>query len=569
MDLKLYKGRNASRSLLTMESETVAAADKPYVAAAVKLHEFFYPLSFKLSLLSVLSAFSILSVGSTLSIASSFSVLSIGSHQSILSIGCNNRMLMICGYETYTDVDLPTDGGDIAIDKVDSETNLCGANEAAVHYSSPQSLPFSNYELCSVDEETPYTCAAATSLSDNQHVCVSEEQTKKDMTLFVRRNADAKVQAVAHMPTNYDYNRATNRDDYVEIKEATIVIPDAGDWADFSACTREQKKEDICDYKDARCTFDGTTYDCEVKRKGNGSWRDVDKKPSVKVKWYNSGKQYRLTFNNNVQEKTPLAQIQAFQTFRAAGIDASRASSVNLRFGHSMGALNAYLPYTQVEEVKNFEFLGARGLDGSMVFELEGVNIKQVDIDRGPDMINLGPVAEDDATLMDFQMVLQPGTSLQRTWEVIDKTNLFRYYAAIHATGHMDSWCAFSPEANNGFVFLPYFQKRYIFFPWGVDRTMKCNDNWLDWFVPTTLATCAPMKSCFASAQCSKEYFDFVKAENIPPKLCGPKRVYALFTTVLTALVLLPRVMCLYWPKRFPSAGKNGVYEKLTSETTF
>lgn len=541
-------------------------AEQPKPGYLSSVHELLLWASLKLSLLSVLSVFSILSVGSTLSVASSFSLLSIASHQSILSIGCNNRFLAICNHKSYSDVELAVDGGDLSIDRVVKKSGPCSNVEnttATVYYSSSHDLKFEKYEICSVDEETPYTCSAdkATHFdADKNHVCLDEDDVGKDKTLFARKRANVEVQSVAHMPRNYDYNRKKNyKDNYVEIKNATIVIPDATDWSQFSTCTKKEKinDEDICDYKAASCTFDGKTYECKVKRKGNGSWRDVDKKPSLKVKWKDSGNQYRLTFNNNVQEKKDGAQIDAYETYRKAGIEASRASRVQVRFGPSLDSVNEYLPYTQVEEVKNFEFLGARGLDGSTVFELELLSssfLKQDDIDRGPDTYDLGPVAKDDATLLDFQRVLKHGASLQETWEVINKTNMFRYYAGVKATSPLDSFCGvhwkgsfesvFEKERgyNNAFVVLPYFHKRYTFMPWGTDRAMQCKA--IAWFMPSSYATCNPMKRCFENAQCSKEYHDFVDSENLPPKLCGSEHMYIIITSLITGVILLSRFAC-------------------------
>lgn len=531
------------------------------------VHRFLLWASLKLSFLSVLSVFSILSVGSTLSIASSFSLLSIASHQSILSIGCNNRLLAICNRKSYSNVDLAVDGGDLSIDRVVREDGPCknDANKkATVYYSSPSSVKFDKYEICSVDESLPYTCSAdeATQLNaDKNHVCLNEDHVKEDMTLFARKGANVEVQSVAHMPRYYDYDRNKNyEDNYIEIKSATIIISNPLDWGNFSACTKEQKnnEKDICNYKPASCTFDGKTYDCEVKRKGNGSWRDVDKKPSLKIKWKDSDNQhqYKITFNNNVQERKDGAQIDAYATFRKAGIKASRASHVQVRFGPSLDSVNDYLQYTQIEEVKNFEFLGARGFDGSTVFELEKLSssfMKQDDIDRGPDTFDLGPIDKKNASLLDFQRVLMHGASLQETWEVINKTNMFRYYAGIKATGHLDSFCGFPVGSakeivkkgkgyNNVFVLRPYFHKRYTFLPWGTDQTMQCRG--FDWFMPSSLATCNPMKRCFENAQCSKEYHDFVDSENLPPKLCGSEHVYIMITSFITAVVLLSRFAC-------------------------
>jgi hypothetical protein len=64
--------------------------------------------------------------------------------------------------------------------------------------------------------------------------------------------------------------------------------------------------------------------------------------------------------------------------------------------------------------------------------------------------------------------------------------------------------------------------------------------------MPSSLATCNPMKRCFENAQCSKEYHDFVDSENLPPKLCGSEHVYIMITSFITAVVLLSALCMLH-----------------------
>lgn len=498
---------------------------------------------------SFFSVGSLFSVGSTLSFASSFSLLSIGSHQSILSIGCNNRLFTVCNWEKYTISKAVEHVSSVHIDRVNS--SQCGDQETAVHFSI-RSGSAADYEVCSADEETALTCTNGTELN-GENVCLSEEDTEKDQTLFVQtKTAPKQVQAVAHMLPRYEYNRVSNYEvNYYEIKKATIIFNDANAWDDISNCTYEEKDEDICDWKDAVCIFDDYgEQKCKAKRKGNASWRDIDKKPSMKVKWSDNGhdKQYKITFNNNVQEAVGHAQVKAYGKFQAAGIPVPRAHSMLLRFGPSIQSVNAYLEYTQVEEIDEVEFLGARALDGASVFELDYWDmaedkcpINQIDVDTGPTAFKLGPVEEDDASLLDLQRVFTAGASLREIWSVVNQTNFFLWYAGLLATAHYDSGCTRSVDFfNNVYVVKPFFSNKYIFVPWGTDQTMKCSFG--DYFKPSyRQASCYPMISCFKNRQCSNEYKKITKDV---PKLCGTEHVYLYINISATLTIVLVRKLC-------------------------
>ena len=484
------------------------------------------------SVLSVASAFSIGSVGS------SFSLLSIGSHQSILSIGCNNRFMTICNQQTYPGQPLVPSGGEVIIDKIDAAR--CGDDKTAVSLSTPGSTTdFLNYDLCSIDEEMPLTCPEGAPVGlTGPEACLDNDLVKKDQTLIVQRKDDNTVQSVASMPPLYEYNRAANYEfNYVEFQQATILITDRDEWQRLSGCTYEQKKadHDMCDWADATCIFDGLGEQaCKVKRKGNGSWRDVKSKPSLKVKWKHRGGQSRLTFNNNVQEPTAHARVRAYATFRGIGVVAPRANSMMLRFGPSLAEVNAYQEYTQVEEIDEVEFLGARGLDGASVYELEYYDKHRPDqthTDVGPTTHKLGPQAAADASLMDLQGVFAGTVELGEVWQIVNKSQMFKWYAGLLATGSWDSGCRAS-HFNNMYVLLPYMQQRYIFVPWGADRTMYCHAR--DWLMPSSFATCSPMQECFANAQCSSEYY---AAMANTPKLCGTEHGYFLFNVLLLMVI--------------------------------
>lgn len=545
------------------------------VQQVTDINEILRKSSFRTSFVSLLSVGSFFSVGSTLSIASSFSLLSVGSHQSILSIGCNNRLLTICNWETYTVPDLYPSGGEVVINKVSKESVQCSNGDAAVYSSSPHSVDYTKYEICSVDEETPLTCTGdQADFSDaGLKVCLDADDVEKDKTLFVRRKDTSQVQSIAHMPPKYEYDRINNYNhNYIEFKEVTILFTDADAWTAVSTCTKKQKLNDdaICDWQKATCIFDNMGEQaCEAKRKGHGSWQNIDKKPSFKIKWKEDhGYQYRLTFNNNVDEAVSEAQIKAYATFQDLGVDSPRASMTKFRFGPSADKLNAYRDYTQVEEVDEVEFLGARGLDGAAVYEFEYLNEHRPDqtaVDIGPLRYKLGPLKKEDASLMDLQRVFTDDATLAETWRVINQTQFFRWYAGLQATHHYDSGCMIG-FFNNMYVMLPPLQERYIFIPWGTDRTMQCSGRAR--FYPSTISFCAPMQKCFANHQCSKEYFD-VAGES--PKLCGTENIFLIWNLLVLCSILGP-VGVFRWRRYLTtskSAAGNDATHNLLDPTSF
>ena len=57
----------------------------------------------------------------------------------------------------------------------------------------------------------------------------------------------------------------------------------------MSSCSKAEYKSDDrpekCDYQQAECKYgDGPRVPCEVRRKGSTTWRDLDKRPSFRIK---------------------------------------------------------------------------------------------------------------------------------------------------------------------------------------------------------------------------------------------------------------------------------------------
>jgi len=94
-----------------------------------------------------------------------------------------------------------------------------------------------------------------------------------------------------------------------------------------------------------------------VRLKGMGSFRTIDEKPSLAVKFdeFVPGQQYRgldkIMLNNSVQDRTYLAEMLATQMFRDAGVPAARSTHARVQLnGRDLGLYVAF-------EAMNKDFL--------------------------------------------------------------------------------------------------------------------------------------------------------------------------------------------------------------------
>jgi spore coat protein H len=102
-----------------------------------------------------------------------------------------------------------------------------------------------------------------------------------------------------------------------------------------------------------------------IRLKGMGSFRSIDEKPSLAVKFdeFATNQQYRglnkLMFNNSVQDPTYLAEMLATQLFRDAGLPAARCTHARVQLnGRDLGLYVVF-------EAMNKQFLKQHFTDGS------------------------------------------------------------------------------------------------------------------------------------------------------------------------------------------------------------
>lgn len=486
------------------------------------------------SALSIGSFLSFFSVGSVASIASVGSLLSIGSYRSVLSIGCDSMFLAVCNgrADAAATTSAAPPASPFTLLEVrhnpDHATNYdgCQNNESVSlqRHVFPASAVgwklyvFDDDERISTAGKVPIHTYTETNVSETLTTCLGHEViNKKDVVVLF--DADGVRRDVAQMSKYYTWTKGGARSDYRVVTSADITVT-AEDWAAMSRCTLAEKESKTppphCDYKNANCSINGApAVECEVKRKGHASWRDMGKKPSLKLKLKESQSQRKLTLNNMAQDRSNGAEVTSYAVFASYGVPASRANHARVRFW-PLGAPS--LPpaemYTSVENPDTPEFLAAHGLDGHSIWEVEKAAMKhELGHDYNPKKEIQDAVDTND---------------LAQLWKVIDKGAFFRYYAAEMATGHWDGLCRDAAplrrrmpvhSGNNAFAVRGH-DGRYIFVPWGLDQTNTCTRRTktilsFDWFareitmMPEQVSTCAPMQMCMEAAGCRRDFRKF------------------------------------------------------------
>lgn len=522
------------------------------------------------SIVSALSFFSVWSVGSVGSVASMGSIGSIGS---MFAIGCSYRSFAICKLKMFSDelAKPPASGAPppLHITRV-NRSNDNDKGVVVIENRGTTAVELSDWKLYAREDDqvldhmecgtTDVTKGSQTHLNASEVTSVELGDELDEMTVVLEYDKD--MQMVAQVPKYYDWVKGETP--YMVVDTIKVVIDDAV-WDTMTTCTYKDKKNkaDQCDYQDATCTINNATAQpCTVKRKGNSSWRDMDKKPSIKVK-LESGVQAKLTFNNMVDEPKEGDSVKAYDIFRKFGVVSSRANNCNVKLCKaSEQASCSFQYYVQIEEIDTIEYLAANDLDGATAWEVEGTDTHRVISPKA----EIGPPA--GYTFNYLIAVLAHGT-LEQIWDIFDKDSVLRYYAGERAALHWkDSICSGMYAGtkgypmNNGYFIQDPITHKVIIVPWGMDQVMVCR-GWssLDFSVyqPPMDTGCPHMTRCFSDYYCRQDYNAIVdQLENdyptIPMDPCNAKHVYVRVVSVIMAgvfvLMTLLAIICTYRSQR-------------------
>lgn len=296
-------------------------------------------------------------------------------------------------------------------------------------------------------------------------------------------------------------------------------------WDIMASCSKEEyKSEDRpskCDYQPAMCSFNKSLeVSCEVRRKGSSTWRDMDDKPSFKVKFddkvffgeyecegdgycpsedgINRWESKKLTLNNmarstgSASESYPsTGQVDADRIFRKYGpAPLSVHGTLSLYRGEESEVPVQRSTYTVLETVNDKYFAKKHFGDDYLLWEIEN---DEEEFKRGG-----GEFDDDDD---------DPANSPQANSSLInlplaemDISKMLYYYAVEIVTSHWDGMCT---RSTNGYV--AYNGSKYFYVPGGTDQTFQsCFWNRESIY---TLSKCGPVNECFLNRAC-KDQFD-------------------------------------------------------------
>jgi len=239
----------------------------------------------------------------------------------------------------------------------------------------------------------------------------------------------------------------------------------------MSSCSKEEYKSenrpDKCKYQNANCTFDNTTYSCDIRRKGSSTWRDMGDKPSYKIKMddpvqfgpnWNTTK---VTLNNGVYQEYPTAEVDAYNVFRELGVPTPEAERVSVTVNGQTHE------YTMIETISDDAFMNKHFGDTWILWEMEGNQLEYKE-DSG-----------------EFGSGLLPSLTL----ESVNQTAMINYYVGELRTDHWDGACL-RPYSTNHYI--AYNGSVHTYIPSGLDRTFDCVQE-----VGKNAPYCAPMVECF------------------------------------------------------------------------
>jgi hypothetical protein len=303
---------------------------------------------------------------------------------------------------------------------------------------------------------------------------------------------------------------------------------------EMSKCTKSmygqyqltEEHEDTCGYKRVKCNYalggnETGWMDCEVRRKGTTTWRDMDDKPSFKVKkmkyvdfttgeitdkatvkqnaqdggphWMTS----KITLNNGVSPGSfyqTWSEVDAYDVFRKLGKDlAPRATwtTVSLIVDDKVFRRDVY---AAIETQSDKYFLDSFSKSWNL-YEIEHNAIEwkrssDNEIDKnGGDLPNRSQLTDD----------LSPSMSK------LKEDDMIKYYIGEVLTGHWDGACM-QDFKNNYYVATTdvYNDNNYTMINSGLDQTFQgCVFEML---ASRDRPTCLFMKECFESPECFQKY---------------------------------------------------------------
>jgi hypothetical protein len=204
-----------------------------------------------------------------------------------------------------------------------------------------------------------------------------------------------------------------------------------------------------------------------IRLKGMGSFRTIDEKPSLAVKFdeFATNQHYRglskLMFNNAAQDSTYLAEMLATQLFRDAGIPASRYTHARVQLnGRDLGL---YL----VAEAMNKQFLKQhfKSANGNLYEAYLGDINSRMEQDSGED------------TSMSDVRVLYAACNIDdasRRWQALNKVlDVDRFVSFVAMEMLTSHWDGYAIHTNNYRIYHDPATDKFVFITHGIDWAFR------------------------------------------------------------------------------------------------
>ena len=221
-----------------------------------------------------------------------------------------------------------------------------------------------------------------------------------------------------------------------------------------------------------------------IRIKGEQSYRDIDEKPSLKIKFseYQDDGRFlgmrRIVFNNMIGDNSMLRERLAYRVFREYGSPAPRANHVNVFVNGERYGLYANVENTDEELLKEW----FDNDEGSM-WEIH-------DADFQPDLTVGFEIEEgnDDRTQIDaLTATMQGERATQDMFDYVDKDAWYRYFPVMAFIGNLDGY-PFSEPGDDAHLYQDPTSGKFHFIPHGLDETFL-DDASVEYVMHGVLAT--------------------------------------------------------------------------------
>ena len=318
--------------------------------------------------------------------------------------------------------------------------------------------------------------------------------------------------------------------------EATFTLNfDHDSWNTMARCTKDDYLRTFkmidepkwCDYQQITCTFSrpgypNVTQACEVRRKGRSTWRDVNEKPSFKVKFddsvlfqeepcadsvcpegetTNKWRSKKITLNNQVLGRGGLDALRLFrESLRYKATPLSMPARVDVLVDDTLQFSGNY---EALESVSDSKFMKKWFGSDYMLFELE---------DNALQFKRSGGDFDDDDTSSEVSVSVVSRIANPLQMSHIGENNMLRFYAGEVLTNSWDGMCLRWGYHNNVYIAYEQSNDKFHFVPGGMDMTFQ---GCMSAIMITDPPACAPMIECFRDSNCTSTYNDLVASINV------------------------------------------------------